>query len=152
MHLCFPDIYVSSIWAQFESHLRGSNEGEQPEVMPCACLTGSDRKRPCPEVCSAHVGPFSPEVTMSRDRNRPCPALLFFPVLFFPILFSPYFFPRTFFLPYFFLSSSSTKCPTFFPYFSPRIFFLYFFPVIFPRTFSRNLFPLFFFVFFSRTF
>ena len=133
MHLCFPDIYVSSIWAQFESHLRGSNEGEQPEVMPCACLTGSDRKRQCPEVCSAHVGPFSPEVTMSRDRNRPCPALLFFPVLFFPILFSPYFFPRTFFSHTFFLVVVVQNVPLFSRIF-PRIFFF----VLFSRNFRPN--------------
>jgi hypothetical protein len=41
-------------------------------------LCGSDVSHvPCQEVCSAHaqpdVEPFSPEVTKSRDRKRPCP-------------------------------------------------------------------------------
>ena len=53
-----------------------------------------------PEVCSAHAQPFSPEVSKSRDRKRPCPALPFsrisprtiFPYIFFLVL-PPYFFP-----------------------------------------------------------
>jgi hypothetical protein len=43
------------------------------------------------------VGPFSPEVTKSCDRKRPCPAYFFF------VLFSLYFFPRNFFSRTFFL-------------------------------------------------
>ena len=72
--------------------------------MFCVCATGS-----C--AISAQVGPFSPEVTKSRDRKRPCPALLFFPYIFFCTFF-PYFFSRTFFL-------------------------VLFSPVIFSRTFSK---------------
>jgi hypothetical protein len=77
------------------------------------------------------VGPFSPEVTKSRDQKMSCPALLFFPILppprtFFPYFFSPYFFPV---------------------YFSPVLFSLYFSRIIFPYFFSY-----FFGVFFSLNF
>ena len=85
--------------------------------MFCACATGS-----C--TISALVGPFSPEVTKSRDRKRPCPALPFSRT-FFSVLFSSIF-PRTphrIFFPYFFLYSF------------PRIFS----PVLFSRTFSEML-------------
>jgi hypothetical protein len=37
--------YVSSIWGQLKPYLRMSNRKSR------------DRKRPCPEVCSAHVQP-----------------------------------------------------------------------------------------------
>ena len=80
---------------------------------------------------STLVGHFSPEVTKSRDRKRPCPALLFS-----PYFFCPYFFFRTFCFPYFF-------SPYFFPYF------FHVFPtVVFPRTSPPYIFP----VFISRTF
>ena len=52
----------SSIWAQFKPYLRGSN-GEQPEVVPCACLTRSD-------VNGSHV------------TSPPYISPVFFPVLF----------------------------------------------------------------------
>ena len=67
----------SSIWVQLSYHLRGSN-GEQPEVIPCACLTGR--------------GP----VRKSRDFPRTFfPRILFsyFPRTFFPVLFPCTFFP-----------------------------------------------------------
>ena len=122
----------SSIWTQLKSYLRGSN-GEQPEVIPCACLTRSD-------VTGSHVT-FPP---------------YFFPVLFFPYFFSRTFFPRTFFYSYsfFFVLFSRTFSNYFFPvlffaslfspyFFLPYSFFLYFFRVRFS--------PYFFFILFSRT-
>ena len=77
----------SSIWAQFKSYLW--------RIGPLCMLDrkwrqSRDRKRPCPEVCSAHAQPFSPEVTKSRDRKRPCPALPFSRI--FPRTIFPYFF------------------------------------------------------------
>jgi hypothetical protein len=69
--------------------------------MFCACAAGS-----C--AIYALVGPFSPEVSKSRDRKRPCPALPFsrisprtiFPYIFFlvlpPLFFSTVLFSRTF--------------------------------------------------------
>ena len=118
------------------------------ESMFCACVT-----RSC--AISALVGPFSPEVTKSRDQKRPCPALLLFPVFFpeffsrnfslliFPYLFFSFFFPRIYFscnfFQYFFLSYY------FFPYYFPVLFFPYFFLPYF-------FLPYFFSVLFSRTF
>jgi hypothetical protein len=77
----------SSIWAQFKSYLW--------RIGPLCMLDrkwrqSRDRKRPCPEVCSAHAQPFSPEVTKSRDWKRPCPALPFSRI--FPRTIFPYFF------------------------------------------------------------
>ena len=79
----------------------------------CACLTGSDRKRPCPEVTWLFP-------VFSRT---------FYPVLFFPYYF-PVFFPPYFFKLFYFCF------PVFFHIFS-RIFSQYFFPRIFSRTFSK---------------
>jgi hypothetical protein len=111
----------------------------------CACLTGSDVSY----AISVLVGPFSPEVTKSRDRKRPCPALLFSPHTFFP-----YFFVRTFCFPYFFFKFFPVLIPP--PYFFSCIFFYRnFFPVLFFSTyfFSRIFFTVLFFpVLFSRTF
>ena len=82
-------------------------EGEQPEVIPCACLTRSD-------VTRSHVTfplTFFP---------------YFFPGIFFPSTFFPVLFPRTF--SNYFISISSYFFP---PYFFP----VHFFPVLFfPRT------------------
>ena len=104
----------SSIWAQFKSYLW--------RIGPLCMLDrkwrqSRDRKRPCPEVCSAHAQPFSPEVTKSRDRKRPCPALPFSRI-----------FPRTIF-PYIFFSR--TPPPYFFSYFFLYFFPPYYFPVLF---------------------
>ena len=100
--------------------------------MFCVCTTGS-----C--AISALVGPFSPEMTKSRDRKRSCPALLFFRIFF------PYFFSRTFFT-YFF------PC-TFFPVFFFVLFFAsFFFRILFTRTFYSRTFWFFFSVLFFRIF
>ena len=91
-----------------------SFEGDREGSDHCACLTGSDRKRPCPEVTWLFALLFSP----------------YFPVLFFPILFF-----RTFFPPYFF---SRTFSNYFVPVFFPVLFSPYSFsPVLFPM--SRRL-------------
>ena len=81
----------SSIWAQFKPYLRGSN-GEQPEVVPCACLTRSD-------VTGSHVTfpriffqYFFPVLFHFFSRNF----LLFPPRDFSPYFFFSYFFFRTF--------------------------------------------------------
>ena len=106
-------------------------------------VTRSDRKWPCSEVCYACtcttescaifalVGPFSPELTNSRDRKRPYPALLFVFVLFFPYFFYCTLFPVFFsctILSYFF-SRTSPPPRTFFP--------VLFFPALSSRTFSK---------------
>ena len=109
--------------------------------MFCVCTTGS-----C--AISALVGPFSPEMTKSRDRKRSCPALLFFriffPVLFFTdffhVFFSLYFFPRIFFRTFFRV--------IFFPY----SFYPYFFHVLFIPVLFGVFFQYYFSVFFSRPF
>ena len=90
--------------------------------MLCACATGS-------WAISALVGTFHRK-WQSRDRKRPCPALLFFRTFFL------YFSPRTFFPFYFFLVLLFPVL--LFPYFFSRIFFPYFF------------FPLFFSVLFQK--
>ena len=89
--------------------------------MFCASATGS-------YAIPALVGPFSPEVTKSRNRphffSRTFPPVLFVSRFFFTVLFFPYFFS-----PYYF--------PLFFPYFFPVFFPRTFFPYFFPRTFSK---------------
>ena len=134
-------------------------EGEQREVIPwcmldrkwpeaalfgsmfCVCTTGS-----C--AISALVGPFSPEMTKSRDRKRSCPALLFFRIFFpyllsrtfFHVIFSLYFFPRIFFRTFFRV--------IFFPYFL----YPYFFHVLFIPVLYFLFFSVLFFVFFPSFF
>ena len=134
--------------ATFEGNRGGSDNCAWPEVtsvtwpeealfgsMFCACTTGS-----C--AISALVGPFSPEVTNSRDRKRPCPAFLysrtFFSVLFvsrtfflvlFSVVFSPYFLFWVLFFSYFFF----VLFPVLFfsELFSPVLFFRTIFPYFF---------------------
>ena len=97
---------------------------------------GHDRKnvlRMCNGSCAISSLAFflGPEVTKSRDRKRPCPVLLFFPVLF-SVLFSRI---------YLFIISFPV---IFFRDFSPVIFSRIFYPVLFPRI-SVLLFLIFFF-------
>ena len=105
-------------------------EKEQPKVLLCACLTGSDVTFPFT---------FFSVLFSSYFFSRTFPPVLFSLVLFIPLL-PP---PRIF-------------SPYFFPYFP--LFFLVFFPVLFPPNFfHRTVFPYFFFgivflVVFSRTF
>ena len=98
---------------------------------------GHDRKNVlcmCNGSCAISSLAFflGPEVTKSRDRKRPCPVLLFFPVLF-SVLFSRI---------YLFIISFPV---IFFRDFSPVIFSRIFYPVLFPRI-SVLLFLIFLFI------
>ena len=86
--------------------------------MFCACAA-----RSC--AIYALVGPFSPEVSKSRDRKRPCPVLPFSRTSPPPVLFSRIFF---------FLVLPPPP-----PYFFPVFFFIFFSPVLFSHTFSEML-------------
>ena len=95
---------------------------ELPEVIPCACLTGSDRKRPVRKYGLRmrnrklrNIQPSGPFSTGSR------------------VTFPPYFFPRTFFVNFF--------SRTFFSVLFSRTFFSV---VFFSVLFSRIFFPYFF--------
>ena len=142
-------VFEEELWGGATGSDRKWRDRKWPEVtwqeeamfgsVLCACSIGS-----C--ALSALVGPFSPEVTKSRDQKRSCPALLFVSHTS-PRTFFPYYFSRTFF-PYFFL-------PYYFPGFFSRIIFPYYFGVFF----SLNFFPIFFFyrtffsvLFFTRIF
>jgi hypothetical protein len=140
---------VSSIWGRTNYHLRRIDEDRtiahawQEEAlfgsMFCACASGS-----C--AISALVGPFSSEVTKSRERKRPCPALLFSPYFLFLVLFPPYFFPVLFFSYYFHVFFFPFFPPFFITYYFPVLFFFVLFHVFCSRIFfSRTiLFPYFF--------
>jgi hypothetical protein len=82
--------------------------GESRGLDHCACLTGSDRKWPCPEVTWLFPSISFPVLFFqyfffryffSRCFfvlfSRIFPPVLFFPYFFYPSIFSPYFFPRT---------------------------------------------------------
>ena len=99
---------------------------ELPEVIPCACLTGSDVSNVTGSalfesmVCACATGNCA---ISNLVDPFPLEVAWLFPRIFFPVLFLSIFFPVLFF-PYFFLVL-----------FSPLFFFQYYFPVFFFRTF-----------------